>query len=195
MNKMIFEPIEINGMKLKNRIGLAPLLNMPDVWTTFSITDATIEWFEARARGGAGLVMTGSFIPMMVNAPGFKERFAKLAEVIHAHGAKLGVQITGEGSVMTGTGPSTPPYPDDRDPKQSIFEIITFKTEVELPIPPEPVAFTVEETRLHIQNLCFLSRELLANVATDRPLVLGLVAAQTRLSPTTLFTGAALRRF
>ena len=153
MNKMIFEPIEINGMKLKNRIGLAPLLNMPDVWTTFSITDATIEWFEARARGGAGLVMTGSFIPMMVNAPGFKERFAKLAEVIHAHGAKLGVQITGEGSVMMGTGPSTPPYPDDRDPKQSIFEIITFKTEVELPIPPEPVAFTVEETRLHIQNL------------------------------------------
>jgi 2,4-dienoyl-CoA reductase-like NADH-dependent reductase (Old Yellow Enzyme family)/thioredoxin reductase len=153
MNKMIFEPIEINGMKLKNRIGLAPLLNMPDVWTTFSITDATIEWFEARARGGAGLIMTGSFIPMMVNAPGFKERFAKLAEAIHAHGAKLGVQITGEGSVMMGTGPSTPPYPDDHDPKQSIFEIITFKSEVELPIPPTPVAFTIEETRQHIQNL------------------------------------------
>ena len=29
MGKKIFEPIEINGMTLKNRIGFAPMLNMP----------------------------------------------------------------------------------------------------------------------------------------------------------------------
>ena len=29
MGKMIFEPLEIGSMTLKNRIGLAPLLNMP----------------------------------------------------------------------------------------------------------------------------------------------------------------------
>jgi len=37
MGKKIFEPIEINGMTIKNRIGLAPLLNMPGlVWSPFS---------------------------------------------------------------------------------------------------------------------------------------------------------------
>ena len=51
MNKMIFEPLEIGTMTLKNRIGLAPLLNMPDVWTTFSITDRTIRWFEEKYSG------------------------------------------------------------------------------------------------------------------------------------------------
>jgi 2,4-dienoyl-CoA reductase-like NADH-dependent reductase (Old Yellow Enzyme family) len=76
--KMIFEPFQIKSMKLKNRIGLAPLLNMLGVWTSFSITDETIEWFEARARGGAGLIMTGSFAPLMVAMPGWKERCAAL---------------------------------------------------------------------------------------------------------------------
>jgi len=53
MKKMIFEPITIGSMTLKNRIGLAPMLNMPDVFTTFTITDRTIKWFEERAKGGA----------------------------------------------------------------------------------------------------------------------------------------------
>ncbi|MCJ7833252.1 MAG: NADH:flavin oxidoreductase, partial [Deltaproteobacteria bacterium] len=123
MGKMIFEPLEIGSMKLKNRIGLAPLLNMPGVYTTFMITDATIKWFEERAKGGAGLIMTGNFILEMINLPGAKQ-FTKLAEVVHAYGAKLGVQI-GAGGPLTGVGPSTMPYPDKRHPKQSIFEYMT----------------------------------------------------------------------
>jgi 2,4-dienoyl-CoA reductase-like NADH-dependent reductase (Old Yellow Enzyme family)/thioredoxin reductase len=122
----VFEPIEINGMALKNRIGFAPMLNMPGVWTTFMVTDETIRWFEARAKGGAGLIMTGTFGPAMLNIPGAKERFVKLADAVHAHGAKLGVQI-GEGGPMLGAGPSPPPYPDEHHPKQSIFEIMTGK--------------------------------------------------------------------
>ncbi len=39
MTKMLFEPLKIGSMNLKNRIGLAPMLNMPDVFTTFTITD------------------------------------------------------------------------------------------------------------------------------------------------------------
>ena len=76
--QMIFEPFQIKNMKLKNRIGLAPMLNMPGVWTSFSITDETIAWFEARARGKAGLIMTGTFAPPMFAIPGLKERFAEL---------------------------------------------------------------------------------------------------------------------
>jgi len=57
MAKKIFEPIEIKGMKLKNRIGLPSLLNQPG-GTDGSPTDLTVRWFEERAKGGAGLIMT-----------------------------------------------------------------------------------------------------------------------------------------
>jgi 2,4-dienoyl-CoA reductase-like NADH-dependent reductase (Old Yellow Enzyme family)/thioredoxin reductase len=124
MKKMIFEPITIGSMTLKNRIGLAPLLNMPDVFTTFTITDRTIKWFEERAKGGAGLVMTGTFIPELLALPGAMDQFAKLAKAVQSHGAKLGVQI-GAGGVLGGLGPSPMPYPDERHPKLSIFQYMT----------------------------------------------------------------------
>jgi len=121
---MIFEPLEIGSMKLKNRIGFAPLLNMPDIWTTFSITDDTIKWFEERAKGGTGLIMTGTFGIELINVPGTLEQFTKMADAVHKYGAKLGVQI-GAGGSLGGTGPSPMPYPDERHPKKSIFEYVT----------------------------------------------------------------------
>jgi len=146
--RMLFEPFQIKSMKLKNRIGLAPMLNMPGVWTSFSITDETIAWFEARARGGAGLIMTGSFAPPMVAIPGWKERFATLAEVMHSHGASLGVQIVSGGPLL-GTGPSLPPYPNELDAKQAIMDLL--KMESGLPAPAEPHALSVEEIEGHVQ--------------------------------------------
>lgn len=70
----IFEPIEIKGMKLKNRIGMSPFLNMPGS-EDGSVTDLTIRWFEERAKGGAGLIMTGSVGPALPS-PRFLERMA-----------------------------------------------------------------------------------------------------------------------
>lgn len=147
--RMLFEPFQIKNMTLPNRIGLAPLLNMPGVWTSFSITDETIAWFEARARGGAGLIMTGSFAPPMFAIPGLKEGFARLAEVIHSHGAKLGVQIV-SGGPLTGTGPSLPPYPNELDAKQAIMDLLKMDGGV-LPAPAEPTALTVPEIAVHVQ--------------------------------------------
>jgi 2,4-dienoyl-CoA reductase-like NADH-dependent reductase (Old Yellow Enzyme family)/thioredoxin reductase len=126
MGKKLFEPLEISGMELKNRIGFAPMLNMPGIWTTFMIQDETIAWFEARAKGGAGFIMTGTFGPFMLDLPGALEPFTKLAHAVHAFGAKLGVQI-GDGGPMLGQGPSLPPYPDEGNPKESFFEITTGK--------------------------------------------------------------------
>jgi 2,4-dienoyl-CoA reductase-like NADH-dependent reductase (Old Yellow Enzyme family)/enoyl-CoA hydratase/carnithine racemase/NADPH-dependent 2,4-dienoyl-CoA reductase/sulfur reductase-like enzyme len=150
MGKKIFEPIEINGMTLKNRIGFAPMLNMPGIWTTFTITDETIKWFEARADGGAGLIMTGTFGPFMLDIPGAQERFARLAEAVHKCGAKLGVQI-GDGGPMLGMGPSPMPYPNESDPKLSFFEVMTGKIS---PFPGiESVAqFTVDQIEQHVKK-------------------------------------------
>lgn len=122
MTGKLFEPITINGMTLKNRIGFAPMLNMPGIMTTFMVQEETIRWFEARARGGAGLLMTGTFGPFMLDMPGAIEPFAQLAERIHALESRIGVQL-GDGGPMLGQGPSPLPYPDANDPKKTVFEI------------------------------------------------------------------------
>jgi len=133
------EPIEINGMKLKNRIGFAPLLNMPAGEGGY-INDRTIRWFEERAKGGTGLIMTGTVagspprMPVQQGVFGFRgiglyddkyvPGFARLAEAVHSHGAKLGVQIGIIGSVMGGRGPSPPPYPDEMHATDDLFYIM-----------------------------------------------------------------------
>ncbi|MBW2621473.1 MAG: FAD-dependent oxidoreductase [Deltaproteobacteria bacterium] len=118
----VFEPIEIAGMKLKNRIAFAPLLNMPRA-EDFGINDKTVEWFVARARGGTGFLMTGFVAPLSTLTPDAPDRFKKLADAVHAHGAKIAIQI-GAGGPMSGQGPSAGPFPDEKDPKLTMFEVL-----------------------------------------------------------------------
>ncbi|MDP2920057.1 MAG: NADH:flavin oxidoreductase, partial [Dehalococcoidia bacterium] len=136
----ILEPIQIKNMKLKNRIGLPSLLNMPGADDS-SINDLTIRWFESRAKGGAGLIMTGSVAP---SAPGipvqtrivrgagialyddrFIPGFARLAKVLHSYGAMLGVQMGIVGGVMGGRGPSPPPYPDEQNRTDDLYFVMS----------------------------------------------------------------------
>ncbi len=147
MDKLVFQPIRIGGVEVKNRIGFAPFLNMPSA-PDGSVSDRTIKWFEERARGGAGLIVTGTFgimpplpprpprppPPPPPPAPGrppppprltiYDDRYipglARLAEAVHSHGARLGVQI-GVGGPMAGIGPSPSPFPDELHPKQDFF--------------------------------------------------------------------------
>ena len=142
MDRMLFQPIEIRGMKLKNRIGMAPFLNNP-MAQDGGVSDVTIRWFEARAKGGTGLIMTGAIRPTTLgqDIPTFPERdipiarsglalyddkyiegFARLADAIHAHGAKIGVQIAVLGP-MGGLGMSLPPYPDEKHPKHTTADV------------------------------------------------------------------------
>ena len=145
----VFEPLDIKGMHLKNRIGFAPFLNMPAAQGNFT-NNHTIRWFETRAKGGAGFVMTGTVMPVppppqapsLLGMQGiglyddrFVPGFAKIAEAVHAHGAKLGVQI-GLGGPMGGLAPSLPPYPDVKNATDELFSILSgYKMPiVELPI-------------------------------------------------------------
>ena len=134
----IFEPIEINGMRLKNRLGFPPFLNMP-AEPDCSINDQTVRWFEDRAKGGAGLIMTGAVEAgpppdlEMLKLLGmtrvglyddkFIDGFARMAKAVHAHGAKFGVQLEGLGGVMSGKAPSLPPYPDAENPTSHLLQI------------------------------------------------------------------------
>ena len=147
MSKKLFEPFEINGMKLKNRIGFAPMLNMPGILTTFMVQEETIEWFEARARGGTGFILTGNFSPFMLDLPGALDPFKTLAERVHALDTKIGVQL-GDAGPLVGQGPSPLPYPNENDSKDSFWEITQG---VFSPFPGiESVnAFTVEQIEQH----------------------------------------------
>jgi 2,4-dienoyl-CoA reductase-like NADH-dependent reductase (Old Yellow Enzyme family) len=119
------EPIEIRGMTLKNRLGFAPFLNMPQA-EDGGVSDLTIRWFETRAQGGVGFIMTGAVRPthltdesflanagLALNEDKFVPGFRRLADAIHAHGTRLGVQIAVLGP-LGGLGMSPLPYPDER---------------------------------------------------------------------------------
>jgi len=135
MTQKIFEPIEINGMKLKNRIAMAPFLNMPS--SQYGDDEKVIKWFEERARGGTGFIMTGAAgvlpppdppppgmpLRLTVHDDKFIPGLAKLVEVIHSYGAKIGVQIA-IGGPMGGLGPSPAPYPDEDHPKVDFIQVL-----------------------------------------------------------------------
>ena len=56
--KLLFTPIRIGRMEVKNRIVMSPMstnLGSPQGY----VTPPLIQYFAARARGGVGLIVTG----------------------------------------------------------------------------------------------------------------------------------------
>ena len=125
----LFSPITIGGMTLRNRIvstGHETHLNEGG-----RIGDRMITYHEARARGGAGLIMTevalvhssAVFVadPIRVDTDDCIPGYARLAEVIHNHGTGLIAQLFHPGREMLasedGTAPvsySASPTPNER---------------------------------------------------------------------------------
>ncbi|HNW28776.1 MAG TPA: NAD(P)/FAD-dependent oxidoreductase [Spirochaetota bacterium] len=102
----LFSPVTIGTMKIKNRIAMAPMA------TDFAEGDGTvsqrlIDYYEARARGGAGLIILevctidgmSPYIPRTVGIwddsfiPGLK----RLTDAVHARGARIIPQIAHPG--------------------------------------------------------------------------------------------------
>ncbi|MDP2920041.1 MAG: FAD-dependent oxidoreductase [Dehalococcoidia bacterium] len=161
MLKKVWEPVEINGLKIKNRIGLPSLVNMPGGEDGF-ISDQTIRWFECRAQGGAGLIMTGAVVVTPPDEAALARRrsmgfnkwvgvtddkyipgWKRLVDAMHRHGAKLGVQTVALGP-QSGLAPSLPPYPDEKHHKLSTHEY-------NRTLPPVKEV-TTEEVEKHIQD-------------------------------------------
>jgi 2,4-dienoyl-CoA reductase-like NADH-dependent reductase (Old Yellow Enzyme family)/thioredoxin reductase len=125
--KLLFSPIKIGTMELKNRIV------MPAMGTNYAEPDGTmsereIAWHVARAKGGCALNITeiANIDPLGKGIPGcpaiwhdkFIPGFAALVKAVHAHGGKLAVQLhhAGRGALpfVTGgqpVGPSAISYP------------------------------------------------------------------------------------
>ncbi len=124
----LFQPIEINGVQLKNR------LVVPPMGTGFaaddgSVTERLITYHEARAGGGFSLITLeitavdgkegkGSGHQLSIFDDHFIPGFKKLVDRVHNAGAKVGVQLYHPGRVtvpvyiggLKPVGPS--PIPD-----------------------------------------------------------------------------------
>ena len=103
----LFEPITIMGLTLKNRL-VMPAMGTKMGIETGEITDRHIRHYTARARGGVGLIII-EHCPVSEGArltnqqiglyndrliPGLR----RLAEAIHAEGAKAVIQLTHAGA-------------------------------------------------------------------------------------------------
>jgi 2,4-dienoyl-CoA reductase-like NADH-dependent reductase (Old Yellow Enzyme family) len=113
--ELLFEPIAIGGAMARNRIALAPMTSC-FAEVDGKVSDRLISFLEARAKGGAGLVMTeGAAVEargrgwtnhLCVYDDTFRPGLARLAGAIRAHGALAWMQLmhNGRRTVSAATG-------------------------------------------------------------------------------------------
>ena len=121
MLKHLFSPIRIGSMEVKNRIVLPPMT------VGYGVPEGTVsekhrDYYEARAQGGAGLIITEAaavhaqrkygMFPLGLYEDAQIRSWSELAEATHRHGAKLAVQLMDPGPesimMLTGIQPAGP---------------------------------------------------------------------------------------
>ncbi|MBB6215874.1 2,4-dienoyl-CoA reductase-like NADH-dependent reductase (Old Yellow Enzyme family)/thioredoxin reductase [Anaerosolibacter carboniphilus] len=99
----LFERTSIGKVKLRNRIAMASMGTMADDDTGL-LVESQIKYYEARAKGGVGLVMLEGqtvtnktdpwlFYQTSADTDFQMKQWALAAEAVHAHGAKVGLQL------------------------------------------------------------------------------------------------------
>ena len=112
----LFLPGKIGKVQLKNRMFMPPM-STHLVGSDGSVTKVLLDYYEERARGGVGLIITEATHAEMEIAPasitGSNLRIdanryiiglSELADVVHMHGAKIFIQVT------IGQGSFSPPF-------------------------------------------------------------------------------------
>ena len=100
---MLFSPMKIGNVEIKNRVVMAPML-MGFGQFNGNATDKMIEYYEDRAKGGTGLIITeitrvndlsgaSSFGQLAASKDRNIASMSKLADRIHKHGAKIFVEL------------------------------------------------------------------------------------------------------
>ncbi len=122
MKDLLFEPIKINKLEIKNRIYMPAMhLGMAD---NFEINDRIIEFYRERAKGGAGMITVGyatvdEFSGSSLNIGAHDDRFIqgleKLSKAIRENNTCSSVQLNHAGrynfSFFMGGKPAVAPSP------------------------------------------------------------------------------------
>ncbi len=107
LHPQLLSPGRIGSLELRNRILMCPMGDDQATDNGF-VTDQQIAYFEARARGGAALLLVGS---VGISAPdglaspqqsaiaddSYLEGWSRLAARVHAHGARVALQLVHNG--------------------------------------------------------------------------------------------------
>lgn len=111
----LFTPFYINKMRVKNRIVFSPM-GTGSANTDGTMTTEEIDYFEERARGGAGMLILGcKYVDRklaetggLLNMPYCIPRLDELCQSVHRYGAKMCAQIscgTGKNVMSVGKQP------------------------------------------------------------------------------------------
>lgn len=133
----LFSPIKIGNVEIKNRICMAPMLmdfGQFDGRTTGQLMD----YYEERAKGGTGLIITeitrvndvtggAAFAQLGMSHDYQIEGMAELAKRIHSHGSKLFVQLHHPGRQNMGLLIGTLPLSIACDRAMPFFKDMLYK--------------------------------------------------------------------
>ena len=92
----LFQPAQISGVKLRNRIAMFPM-GTSYASAIGEVTQKTIDYYQTRAMGGVGLIIVGHCSVMgrmtpnalQLDADWYMYGHADLVEAVHAWGATL----------------------------------------------------------------------------------------------------------
>ncbi len=99
--KKLFEPTKIGNMTLQNRFVMAPMTTMSNI--TYSIDDKLTDYYEARAKGGVGLIITETQVVSTID-PSFavavhagtllqKRQWHSFVTRLKGYGSKICIQL------------------------------------------------------------------------------------------------------
>lgn len=110
---ILWQPLRVGGVDLSNRIIVSAHMMAFGTSSDRLLGDRYIDYYEERARGGAGLLITGAqaVAPSGWKAPYFEAwheeagpRYRELADAVHRHGSKIFVQNFHSGVQNSGIG-------------------------------------------------------------------------------------------
>lgn len=108
----MFSPIKVNNIEIKNRLVMGPMGNVNMGDETGRPSQKMIDYFEARAKGGVGLITTGliptsfgvdptvmekdnlSYFPRIDRSRTNLVGWRNLAYAVHSYGSKIFIQLT-----------------------------------------------------------------------------------------------------
>src|SRR3954449_10251884 len=114
--RVLFTPCELGGLKLRNRLIMAPMGTCLDEGG--HITDATIAYYVRRAQGGVGTItVEGCLVSAdtvgpepKISGPEYLPGLKRLVEALRAFDVTIGVQLMHPGRQVV-EGPSVAPSP------------------------------------------------------------------------------------
>lgn len=110
--RRLFSPIQVNGVRIKNRIVMGPMGNVSMAEETGRPSAKMISYFVERAKGGVGLITSGlvpvnfsidpsflepgdlTYLPRLDGSRSVLAGWRDLAEGVHAHGSHIFIQLT-----------------------------------------------------------------------------------------------------